>query len=462
MKNGHPLSTTARQFNIPRSTLLYKSNGKLAENFKKPGPECILSIKDEECLLEWIFYMSDRGFPISRDQLLDSVKILLDAVKKKTVFTKNRPGRHWYEGFCRRHPQLSQRMSQNLTYARSSLTEGKIRGWFKKVKIYLTEKNLLGIDGQRIFNCDESAFLLAPKAGKVLVKVTDKTAYNFINNDEKECLTTLFCGNAAGQLAPPMVMFNYVRIPANIAKKMPKSWGIGRSESGWMTSETFYEYIANVFHPWLVNNKVEFPVILYLDGHSSHMTLALSNLCKDLQIELIALHPNATHILQPMDVAVFHPLKTKWLKTLREWRLENEVVKLTRDNFGPVLNTAMSQLDFQQVLKNGFRTTGLFPFSADGINYNKFFKDSVTQVPTFASDNITLHNQKLLKFVEDNIPHDILQLFKRGEDDDEWLGDIQHKSLFHFWKKAKSLVLQTEGPDKENNEEDVQVVLGII
>jgi hypothetical protein len=76
-----------------------------------------------------------------------------------------------------------------------------------------------------------------------------------------------------------------------------------------MTSEVFYEYIANVFHPFLVSQGVVFPVVLFVDGRKSHLTYQLSVLCNELKIEVIALYPNATRILQPADVAVFHPVK---------------------------------------------------------------------------------------------------------------------------------------------------------
>jgi hypothetical protein len=72
-----------------------------------------------------------------------------------------------------------------------------------------------------------------------------------------------------------------------------------------MTCEVFYEYIATVFHPFLVSQWVIFPVVLFIDGHKSHLTYQLSVLCNKLKIEIIALHPYATRILQPADVAVF-------------------------------------------------------------------------------------------------------------------------------------------------------------
>ena len=51
-------------------------------------------------------------------------------------------------------------------------------------------------DPTRIFNCDESAFLLAPKENCVLASKGAKAVYNTSNNDEKECLTSLIMLNA--------------------------------------------------------------------------------------------------------------------------------------------------------------------------------------------------------------------------------------------------------------------------
>lgn len=97
-----------------------------------------------------------------------------------------------------------------------------------------------------------------------------------------------------------------------------KAGGIGKTEKGWMTGEAFYEYFANVFHPYLVKEQIPLPVIVFLDGHSSHLTLHLSEFCRNNGIILVCLLPNTTHILQLLDVSVFAPLKQKWKTTVRD------------------------------------------------------------------------------------------------------------------------------------------------
>ena len=72
-----------------------------------------------------------------------------------------------------------------------------------------------------------------------------------------------------------------------------------------MTSDSFYLYIKDQFYPRLIKKKIEFSVVLYVDGHVSHLTLKLADFCKSKKIEDIALYQNTTHILQSLDVAVF-------------------------------------------------------------------------------------------------------------------------------------------------------------
>lgn len=93
-----------------------------------------------------------------------------------------------------------------------------------------------------------------------------------------------------------MIIYPYQRIPCHIPQTVPKNWAIGQSDSEWMVSATFYQYIANVMYPWLVEHQVNFPLTVFLDGQK--------------KIHLYCLPLNATHILQPCDVSIFKPLKS--------------------------------------------------------------------------------------------------------------------------------------------------------
>ncbi|XP_046593914.1 uncharacterized protein LOC124294094 [Neodiprion lecontei] len=267
------------------------------------------------------------GAPVTKTELLDCVQRYVQTMEIKTPFTDNRPSRHWYEGFRKRHPELSIRKPQHLSTSRAAVNREELQEWFKDSGKYLESKNLLNIPASRIFNCDESSILLCPDAESVLAEKGSRAVYKIVDGG-KESLTVLFTYRADGTRAPPMLMYSYKKsIPKKIVENTPTGWGLGVSDSGWMTTETFYEYITNVFYPWLLEEKTEFPVILYMDNHSSHLNLPLVTFCREKQIELVMLPPNSTHIMQPLDISFFHPFKETWKPYL-----SNDIVSNTNSS----------------------------------------------------------------------------------------------------------------------------------
>ncbi|XP_072384688.1 uncharacterized protein [Diabrotica undecimpunctata] len=224
VQSGMPFKTASKLYKVPRSTLQDKVKGRTSLE-KKSGPGTNLT-EEENLLVAWLFRIAACGFPATKTQLLDSVQLLLKELNRPNNFVDGRPGRKWYELFLKRHPKLSTRISQNLTCARNTITENRIRQWFIEVGTFLESTNNRNItfDPSRVFNCDESAFFLAPKGDKMLVRKGDRTVYSFVTNDEKECPTTLVTCSASGQILPPMIVFKYTRIPKSVIEKIPAHW----------------------------------------------------------------------------------------------------------------------------------------------------------------------------------------------------------------------------------------------
>ena len=55
--------------------------------------------------------------------------------------------------------------------------------------------------------------------------------------------------------------------------------------------------------------------------HHSHMSLDFIKLARESNVQLICFPPHCTHILQPLDITVFGPLKAIWRKVLKEHQL---------------------------------------------------------------------------------------------------------------------------------------------
>lgn len=133
---------------------------------------------------------------------------------------------------------------------------------------------------------DETSMWLAPKGGMVLAE-KGKPTYDFSASSDKENVTTSFTVSAAGEIAPPLTVFKYERLPQACVDKAPSGWGVVKTENGWMTSAAFYEYFANIFQSYLLEKQINKPIIVFLDGHVSHMSYELSNFCKEKGIILV-------------------------------------------------------------------------------------------------------------------------------------------------------------------------------
>ncbi|KAJ8879233.1 hypothetical protein PR048_019839 [Dryococelus australis] len=237
---GTAVTTAAKRHSVSRVTLLYKMTGKTPRK-RQMGPQPVLTREEEDVLATWITTVAKAGYPITKTELLDSVQHIIKERNRKNPFVDNLPGRTWFLAFLKRHP--------NITIREESLSR-----WFEETDNYLKENKYENIleQSERVFNLDESAFFLNHKGNKVLCVKGEKNVYQQVNTDEKECLTVLVTENANGDLAPTLMVFKYERVPHELADSAPKHWGIGKSETGWMTVLLFFEFITHILYPFLV------------------------------------------------------------------------------------------------------------------------------------------------------------------------------------------------------------------
>lgn len=294
-------------------------------------------------------------------------------------------GRKWFDGFLRRHPSITIRKPEKISSASAKVSEADIRGWFTKISLYFDENNLTHIlsDPRRIFNGDETSFYLHPTTKAVLASRGNRNVYEVEHANSHQNITVLFTFAADGSVVPPNIVVPMKRIPADVLRSFHRDWGVGKSDKGWMDIPNFEAYIERVFHPFLVKNSVDLPVIFFVDGHSSHTAVSVADLCLNLGIILVALYPNTTRITQPADVAIFKPLKDSWKSAVMDWKNEevNDGQTLTLAHFGPVLRSAMDKGIKKESIVNGFRVCGLYPFNVENVDFSKCVAKKSSTVP---------------------------------------------------------------------------------
>ncbi|XP_074114585.1 uncharacterized protein LOC141537481 [Cotesia typhae] len=429
VKRGIPIRTASRSHNVPRSTLYSKLTNKTSLE-AKPGPATYLTQEQEHQVIDWVFYLRDRGFAITKNQLLDSVRDMIVALGRKTPFKDNRPGRHWFEAFLRRHPDAAEKVIQNLS---SRVVEKKsLRHWFLEVKQMLESLQLLELGKDRVYNLKVEDFVMKGQKKK-------KVDADDCKERVKERVKVVFAGNADGDLLPPMLAFGYQRIPGSVSKNLPEDWKVSGE-----STEIFREYISSTFYPWLVSKKIKLPVVLYIDG-SANLSMSVMNYCRKVQIELIGLCPDATHLLQPIEQALLKPLTKFW----------NDSPPVKKETFVSSLNEQLQKIDkMGEELKMAFKTCGLCPFSIEVVNYGlaleiKEEKIEDDDIPDIDHDNNVKSSFSLtknysseeylrfLEFFERHLTGDLLKSFRENLQGSVFAGEERNKGLFEFWVDIK-------------------------
>lgn len=111
--------------------------------------------------------------------------------------------------------------------------------------------------------------------------------------------------------------------------------------------------------------------ILIGDNLSSHFSEKVLKTCGELNISFVCLPPKSTHLLQPLDVGFFAPLKKYWREILNYWKMrEGKAQKtLAKSTFPKLLLKLESKLTEKGAHTNnliaGFKQTGLFPINPE-------------------------------------------------------------------------------------------------
>lgn len=138
VKSGNGgLREAARLYNVPVETLRRRVEGKVQLHCR-PGPPTVLTVEEEARLAEYLVVRADMGFGLTRDDVMGMAFAIVEKAQRKHPFKSGHAGRGWYEGFMARHPKLSLRTPQALSYCRASSSEKKtIEDFFAKLWLTL-------------------------------------------------------------------------------------------------------------------------------------------------------------------------------------------------------------------------------------------------------------------------------------------------------------------------------------
>ena len=322
-KEGMTIRQAAIHYRVPKSTLGDRVSGRVLTGATS-GPQTYLDADEEEEIVQFLLKCCDIGYAKSRNQVLSLVKRLL---QKKGVNVPVTSG--WWQSFCGRHPNLTLRAPAPLSKARIEASNSvMLTRYFDMLEEVLMENDLLDHPCQ-IFNMDESGMPLDPPHVKCVSKRGERNPVAPSSGDKTQ-ITVVACVNASGGCMPHMVILNRKTLPPRFTEGEVPGTTYGLSANGWIDQELFHAWFIKHF---LKHAPLTRPLLLLLDGHSSHYCPDTVRLAAKEKVVMFALPPNTTHLSQPLDKGCFGPLKTYWKEECHDFLSRNPGMVVTRYSF---------------------------------------------------------------------------------------------------------------------------------
>lgn len=186
---------------------------------------------------------------------------------------KREAGRDFVE-FCMKKFNFSLRKPEPTSLARlSAFNKVNIDKFFTECVELRSAKNF---DAFQIYNMDETGWLTVPT--KTPLVISPKGARRVIKVTSAERGTNVSvacCASATGHFIPPFFIYPGTKMQSAWLHNKPAGSDGIVTKSGWMTSDAFLRWLQHFKSH--ASPSEEKPILILLDNHSSHVTLAAVN-----------------------------------------------------------------------------------------------------------------------------------------------------------------------------------------
>ena len=324
--------------------------------------------------------MGNWGFPLPRKVIK---KLVVDIVKSSNraprINLEKGPTDKWMRAFLKRHPDISLRKPHPLERERLSLSREQISHYFKLLSDTLDQLDIKD-DPTRIFNLDETGFS-GKEFGREKVLVAKGTKHPYQPNVSISGHVTLQVAiSASGKIVSPLVIFSKNLPRREYASGIPDDWSFCTTESGYINSDIFTSWFRDCFIP---NAGKSRPILVLMDNHSSHLNKEVIDVARASNVELLCLPSHSTHLLQPLDIGVYHLLKQN-IATMSTRLGYTGMKTIPRQKFSKLLHLALNKIRGSDV-SSSFSCAGICPYNPQKVEVDNL--PCTAAQPVVVSDN---------------------------------------------------------------------------
>lgn len=317
-----------------------------------------LSNVEEDTLIQRILKLDSQGFPVRVGSVEDMANLLRRERDASPV------GKNWAENFIRRQPAIKTCQTRSYDNQRALCEDPrKIQDWFRLVTNFVAK---FGIHDEDVYNFDETGFLMGILGTTTIVTTSNRTTKaKLIQPGNREWVTAIQGVNSQGWAIPPYLIFKGRWHLASWYEKeqFPSDWRIAVSENGWTTNEVTLDWLKH-FDKYTRSKISGVYRLLILDGHESHHSIAFEEYCRTNNILALCMPPHSSHLLQPLDVGCFGPLKKAYSRQIEDL-VRAGITHISKESFIPAFKAAFQAAMTQENIQGGFRGAGLVPYDPE-------------------------------------------------------------------------------------------------
>ena len=374
----------AVNFGIPEPTLrryICKSPDRYPLNNGRYRP--VFSEHMEKALVEYILEVSVRFYGMTSVQLRQLAFEFAERNQLRHNFDRSAraAGADWLAGFLKRNQEISLRMPEMMSLARmQGFNQVQVKKFFDLLTELYQKHNFAP---SRIYNVDETGVPTVPtKLPKILSLKGMKRVGKIVSAERGKTVTLVCSMNAAGNFIPPAFVFPRVRMCKDFLDSAPPESLAMAHKSGWMTKELFAEYLQHFAKH--TKPSAEDPVLLIVDNHTSHLSLAAIEYCRKHSIVMLTLPPHGSHMMQPLDVTFFGPFKTFYSQACDNWVVNHPGRPITERQVAMLVNEAFDRAATAGNARRGFEQTGIWPFNTLAFSASDFAPSLNSERPPVA------------------------------------------------------------------------------
>ncbi|KAL0941325.1 transposase [Colletotrichum truncatum] len=361
MRNDPKLSARAAGalYTVSHATLSRRLKGIVSRRDSMPNSRN-LSDLEEKTIVEYILDLDARSFPPRLSGVEEMANRLLVERDAPPV------GKRWASNFVKRQPQLRTRFFRKYDHKRAQCEDPEvIRGWFSLVKNTIAKYGIADAD---IYNFDETGFMMGVIAsGMVVTSAERRSNTKMTQPGNREWVTVIQAINSQGESIPPYIIVagQYHLSSWYTETSLPGDWAIATSENGWTTNERGIDWIRHfdIYTKPRTSGKYR---LLVVDGHESHHSAAFELFCQENNIITLCMPAHSSHLLQPLDVGCFQPLKNAYGRQI-ENKMRRGTTHISKEDFFAAFHEAFKQSFTRKNIQGGFRGAGLVPLNAESV-----------------------------------------------------------------------------------------------